>query len=63
MSGLNWSPLKLVNNLRNDKDTWNLCFVNATVQTFYGITEIRDYLKVGGGSQQTSTKLGFVRLG
>ena len=45
MSGSNCSPLKLANNLRNDKDTWNLCFVNATVQTIYGITELRDYFK------------------
>ena len=45
MSGSNWSPLKLVNNVGNDKDTWNLCFVNATVQTIYAITELRDYFK------------------
>ena len=45
MSGSNWSPLQLVNNVGNDKDTWNLCFVNATVQTIYAITELRDYFK------------------
>ena len=45
MSGSNWSPLKLANNVRNVKDTWNLCFVNATVQTINGITDLRDYFK------------------
>ena len=45
MSESNRTPLKLVNNVRNEKDTWNLCFVNATVQSLYGITEIRDYFK------------------
>ena len=45
MSGSNWSPLKLANNVRNVKDTWNLCFVNATVQTIYQITDLRDYFK------------------
>ena len=39
------TPLKLLNNIRDDKSTWNLCFVNATIQTLYGITELRDYFK------------------
>ena len=45
MSESNCIPLKLVNNVTNDKNTWNLCFVNATVQTIYAITELRDYFK------------------
>ena len=41
----NQTPLKLVNNIKNDKTTWNLCFVNASIQTIHRITDLKDYFK------------------
>ena len=40
-----YTSLKLVNNLKEDKSTWNICFVNATIQTINGIPEFRNYFK------------------